>query len=277
MPFLQAGYKRIHFTDYAPCLTGAAADHEPQTIICHHGLGSSQNFYYPIIPTLTSAGFRVITFDTTGAARSPYTQVEQSIASLASDVVSILDALSVHKAIVMGHSMGGIVVSHLASESLSRGRIQAVVLIGPVYPSEAVAGVFEKRIEVVEREGMGPMAETIPFGAPGQGASPLVRAFIRELLLAQSAPGYLSHCRVICNATRPEYENIRVPLLVVAGEEDKSADLGMCKKMVEEAGAQEKSIQVLKGIGHWHCLEAPDMVSETVLHFLREKGFASSK
>ncbi|KAJ4388563.1 hypothetical protein N0V93_006021 [Gnomoniopsis smithogilvyi] len=271
MPFLQAGDKQIHFTDYAPTNTGAGQ--ETPTIICHHGLGSSQNFYYPIVPALVEAGFRVIVFDTSGAARSPYTQMEQSIASLASDVLSILDAFSIPKAIIMGHSMGGIVASHLASDSASKGRIQAAILIGPVYPNEAVSQAFEKRIDIVGKQGMSAMAETIPFSAPGQGASPLVRAFIRELLLGQSSPGYLSHCRVICNAKRPSYEDIEAPLLLIAGEEDKSAALSLCVKMFDEAGSRDKSMEVLKGVGHWHCLEAPDMVAKKILGFLKEKRF----
>lgn len=275
MPFLQAGNKQIHFTDYAP--TDARAGHESPTIICHHGLGSSQNFYYPIVPALTAAGFRVVVFDSSGAARSPYTQVEQSIDSLASDVLSVLDAISVSKAIVIGHSMGGIVASHLASDSSTKGRIQAAILLGPVYPNEAVSQAFEKRIDIVGKQGMGPMADTIPFSAPGQGASPLVRSFIRELLLGQSAPGYLSHCRVICNAQRPKYEDIEAPLLLIAGEEDKSAALGLCEKMFEETGSQDKKMEVLKGVGHWHCLEAPDMVAEKILQFLKEREFGNSQ
>lgn len=147
MPFLTISYKRMHYTDYP-----AGSDAARGTIVCHHGLGSSQNFYTPIVPRLTQAGFRVITFDTTGAGRSPYTQVEQSVSSLAADVLSLLDALSVKdKAIVVGHSMGGMVVTHLAAEH--KERIQATVLLGPVYPSEGVSKVFEKRIETVEREG----------------------------------------------------------------------------------------------------------------------------
>lgn len=275
MPFLQAGYKQIHYTDYAP--TDARAGHDFPTIICHHGLGSSQNFYYPIVPALTAAGFRVVVFDASGAARSPYTQVEQSIASLASDVLNVLDAISVSKAIVVGHSMGGIVASHLASDSSTKGRIQAAILLGPVYPNEAVSQAFEKRIDIVGKEGMDPMADTIPFSAPGQGASPLVRSFIRELLLGQSAPGYVSHCRVICNAQRPEYEDIQAPLLLIAGEEDKSAALGLCQKMFEETGSQDKKMEVLKGVGHWHCLEAPDMVAEKILQFLKGREFGPSQ
>lgn len=147
MPFITISYKRLHYTDYPP-----ATDVTKGTIVCQHGLGSSQNFYTPIVPRLTQAGFRVITFDTTGAGRSPYTQIEQSVSSLAADVLGLLDALSVEgRVVVAGHSMGGMVVTHLAAEH--KERIQAVVLIGPVYPSEGVSKVFEKRIETVEREG----------------------------------------------------------------------------------------------------------------------------
>lgn len=147
MPFVTIAYKRLYYTDYP-----AGSDVTRGTIVCHHGLGSSQNFYTPIVPRLTRAGFRVITFDTTGAARSPYTQIEQSTDSLAGDVLGLADALSVKgKVIVVGHSMGGMVVTHLAAEH--KERIQAVVLLGPVYPSDGVSKVFEKRIETVEREG----------------------------------------------------------------------------------------------------------------------------
>ncbi|KUI64442.1 Putative aminoacrylate hydrolase RutD [Cytospora mali] len=265
MPFLTISYKRLHYTDYPPA---SDATKYRGTVICHHGLGSSQNFYAPIAPQLTAAGFRVITFDVTGAARSPYTQVEQSVASLADDVVGILDALAVDKAIVMGHSMGGMVASHLASEGTSKKRIHAVVLIGPVYPSEGVAKVFEKRIEIVEKEGMEPMADTIPYGAVGSAAGPLVSPFIRELLLGQNSAGYLSNCRVIANAKRPVYEDIKCPVLLLAGQEDKSAPLDQCRKMFEEIGSERKHLEVLEGVGHWHCIEAPIVVGEHILGFL---------
>lgn len=191
------------------------------------------------------------------------------MASLALDVVSILDALSVPKAIVMGHSMGGIVASHLAQDSASRDRVQAVLLVGPVYPSTAVSQAFEKRIEVVGTQGMSAMADTIPFSAPGQKASPLVRAFIRELLLGQTVPGYLSHCRVICGSERPLYESMTAPVLLIAGYEDRSASLEMCQKMFLEIGSKFKTMEVLEGVGHWHCLEAPDLVTEKIVDFLK--------
>ncbi|KAK2604775.1 hypothetical protein N8I77_007675 [Diaporthe amygdali] len=264
MPILAVGSKRLHFTDYP-----AASDATKGTIVCHHGLGSSQNFYTPIVPRLIQAGFRVVTFDTTGAGRSTYTQVEQTVSSLAADVLGLLDALSINdKVIVAGHSMGGMVVTHLAAEH--KERIQAVVLIGPVYPTDGVSKVFEKRIETVEKEGMEAMANTIPTAATGAKAGPLVTAFIRELLLGQDKAGYLSNCRVIANATRPRYESVQCPVLLLAGEEDKSAPLETSKKMFEEFGTEtsKKQLEVLSGVGHWHCIEAPAVVGDKIVEFL---------
>lgn len=114
------------------------------------------------------------------------------------------------------------------------------------------------------------MANTIPTAATGAKAEPLVAALIRELLLGQDKAGYLSNCRVIANAPRPRYENVQCPVLLLAGEEDKSAPLETSKKMFEEFGTESsnKHLEVLSGVGHWHCIEAPVMVGDKVVEFL---------
>lgn len=101
MPFLQVGYKKIHYTDLKP------EQDVRETFIFVHGLGSSQQYYHAVAQGLVAHGFRCILFDNTGAGRSPYTFIEQSIETLGNDVIGVLDALDVPKAIVVGHSMGG--------------------------------------------------------------------------------------------------------------------------------------------------------------------------
>jgi len=194
--------------------------------------------------------------------------VEQSIDTLSSDIIALMDTLSVEKAVVVGHSMGGIVAANLAATH--GDRIVASVWIGPVYPSSAVAEVFAKRIEVVEEKGMEAMANSIPQAAVGSKASPLAKAMIRELLIGQDARGYVSNCRVIAQAKAPEYGKIKVPILLLAGEEDRSAPLEGCRKMFNEIGTEDKRMEVMKGIGHWHCLEAFDEVSKLILDFYHE-------
>lgn len=157
MPFLQTGYKRLFYTDTPPA-DGASPR---STLVLTHGLGSTSSYYFPLIPALISAPnhFRCIAYDTTGQGQSPYTQVEQSIATLAEDVIGVLDALKVEKAVVVGHSMGAVVAPYVAERH--RERIVAAVLIGPVLPSPAARETFEKRIAAVEK-GSG-----LPAGSTG--------------------------------------------------------------------------------------------------------------
>ncbi|CAO2654201.1 Nn.00g109340.m01.CDS01 [Neocucurbitaria sp. VM-36] len=262
MPFLRFGYKQIHYADLKP--DGNARE----TLIFVHGLGSTQNYYHAVAQGLLAHGFRCIIFDNTGAGRSPYTYVEQSIETLGNDVIGILDALEVPKAVVVGHSMGGIVAPYLAAEQSDR--IVAAILIGPVYPNPNSAPVFEKRIETVEEQGMQPMADTIPPAAVGKKAPALAKALIRELLLGQDPAGYISNCRIIVNAKPPNYSKINVPVLILAGDEDKSAPLEGAKKMFEEIGTSEKKLEIMQGVGHWHCLEAADDVVKLIQAFYHE-------
>ena len=162
----------------------------------------------------------------------------------------------------------GIVGAHLAAKRSDR--IVAAILIGPVYPNPGLTPIFEKRIEAVQKDGMQPMADSIPQAAVGKKASPLAKAMIRELLLSQDPAGYVSNCRVIVNAKPPQYGDIGVPVLIIAGSEDKSAPLEGCQRMFGEIGSSEKKLEILEGIGHWHCLEAADEVAGVIETFYHE-------
>ena len=143
MPTVTVNNHQIYYADTHP--DGAPAN--GQTIIFIHGLGSSQNYYFPILPYLNN--HRCITLDTYGSARSTYTGDAISIASIASDVVGVLDALHVPKAVAVGHSMGGLVVTLLGAQY--GDRISGVVAIGPTHPSEKLTEVMTQRSETVSK------------------------------------------------------------------------------------------------------------------------------
>lgn len=264
MPFIQANYKRIHYAEFA------APESPTQTFVLIHGLGSSQNYYSALAAFLKSSqpSARIIALDTTGQGRSPYTFIEQSIQSLATDIIDAMDALKIDKAVVVGHSMAGITVPHLTATWPAR--VTAAVLLGPVYPSEAAHPTFNARIEAVEKGGMQPMADTVPGGAVGSKTGPLVKAFIRELLIGTDPAGYVSMCRVIVGAaqTVPAYSDITCPVLIIAGEEDKSAPLAGCEKILGALGSNKKEIQVQKGLGHWMAVEDPEDCAQRIAAFV---------
>lgn len=149
MPFLKINNGRVFYADSKPTSSLARA-----TLVLHHGLGSTHAYYYSIIPTLTADphSFRCIAYDTISSGLSDLTSQPQSIQGLADDVIEVLDALGVKdKAIMVGHSMGGVVASEVAA---TKGdRIRAAVMLGPVLPSQGVKEAFEGRVKTVEKGG----------------------------------------------------------------------------------------------------------------------------
>ena len=81
---------------------------------------------------------------------------------------------------------------------------------------------------------MEPMAQTIPFAATGSKATLLQKAFIRTLLLSQKPEGYNALCGAIAKAEVPSYSTIKAPVLVLAGEEDKTSPVADAQKIFEE-------------------------------------------
>lgn len=119
-------------------------------------------------------------------------------------------------------------------------------------------------------DGLEPLANTIPTGATGTSSTPLHHAFIRSLILGTSPEGYTSLCNAIANATKPKYENIDVPLLILAGEDDKTAPVEASRAIANSYATKEseKKVEVLKGVGHWHSVEASEEVAREIKSFL---------
>lgn len=81
----------------------------------------------------------------------------------------------------------------------------------------------------------------------------------------------MSLCRVISTAKQPKYDAITAPLLILAGEDDKTAPLESSETILKSYGTDQssKSIQKLSGVGHWHCIEASDAVACHIEQFLK--------
>ncbi|KFZ17887.1 hypothetical protein V501_01492 [Pseudogymnoascus sp. VKM F-4519 (FW-2642)] len=239
------------------------------TTLFIHGLGSSSCFYHTVIPGLKSST-RCIALDIPGSGQSELGESEQSVATIGEDAIGLLDALDIkEKIIVVGHSVGCIVANVLAATYPDR--VRAVVLLGPVRPSFAIAPVFEQRIEVIKSDSLERLAKSIPLTATGEKAGSLQHAFIRTLILSTSPEGYISLCNAIATAQRPNCGAINVPLLIIAGSDDVFGPLSGPQGILEEYGTKkrEKSIKNLSGIGHWHCIEAPDQVEGLIKEFIQ--------
>lgn len=107
MPFTLLNNHTLHYTDLPPSTNTNDAPAK-LTLIFVHGLGSSQNYYYPILPALTARGFRCVVFDNYLAGRSFReeewrAEEEASVQGIAADVLGLLDRLRVERAVVVGY------------------------------------------------------------------------------------------------------------------------------------------------------------------------------
>ena len=124
-----------------------------EPIVLVHGFASSKNvnWIYPTwVSELVKAGRRVIALDNRGHGESAklYDAAQYEIATMASDVIALMDHLGIARADIMGYSLGSRMTAILARENSERVRsaILGGIGIGLIEgggPGEAVALALE--------------------------------------------------------------------------------------------------------------------------------------
>ena len=164
--------------------------------------------------------------------------------------------------------MGTLIVQQLAATHPEL--VQDVVLLGPVREqAQAAKDATRTRAAVVREKGMAAVADAVALGATAEQAAignPLVRPFVRELLLGQGPEAYAQACEALATATNPDLTAIRSKVLLLTGSEDKVSTPASNEAIAADLGRAE--LLVAPGTGHWTVPEAPDFVTAAVLDFL---------
>jgi len=114
------------YMDVAPI--GAA---NGRTALLLHGKNFCAATWAPTIAVLAEAGFRVLAVDQIGFCKaSKPTGYQFSLAQLATNTQGLLDALGIEKAVVIGHSMGGMLGARFALQHPEA--VERLVLVNPI-------------------------------------------------------------------------------------------------------------------------------------------------
>lgn len=228
-------------------------DGSGEPLIMVHGLGGNSNVFQPQLKAL-AARFRVIRPDLPGSGRSPLNG-HSSIPGYVDALVRMARVLGAEKAHWAGHSMGTIVCQHIAAEHPSM--VRSLALFGPlVAPPDANRQGLKQRAAQARSEGMAPIAEAIVEAATSadtKANQPVVAAFVRELVMRQPAEGYAQSCEALAAASPADIDRIRVPTLLVTGDEDRIAPPSEVRAM--QARMSGSRLSVLSRCGHWTTLE----------------------
>ena len=236
------------------------------------GLGASRRVYASLIPMLTPR-LRVAVLDPRGVGESGATPGPYTMAQLAADAASVLDAAAEDSAAVFGASMGGMVAQHVALDHPERVSKLVLACTGPGTPhavladrdaTRALLGKGAKTPEEAYR-----IACTVLYSRAFQATH---QDFIEEQIRERARRP------VTARAFSAQYEavrhhdtwdrlpSLRMPVLVVHGTEDDVMPPGNGELLAQRIpGAR---LVLLDGLGHLFFHEDPPRAAQTVLDFL---------
>lgn len=237
------------------------------TVVLTHGAGTDHTIFDAQVEFLAQAGHRVITWDLRGHGRSVPWDEPFDPAQAVEDLASLLERLSVVRAVLIGHGLGANISQVLARRYPER--VRALVVIGAA--SNTARVTLRERLGHLVRSAL--LRRTPARALPGRladisattpGARALAgRAFHRmskeRLLELWAAPRRLHRRRRLYRS--------RVPLCLVRGEHDRS---GVASSMRRWAPRELIREVVVPGAGHLVTLDAPKAVNAVLGAFLEE-------
>lgn len=269
-------------------------------IVLAHGITCALRVWAHQITDL-SREYRVIAFDHRGHGRSavPTRRHGYSLDHLAGDLDSVLDAtLAPHeRAVIAGHSMGGIAITSWAERYADRvaERAAGVALINtttgdllrnvrllPVPPQLADVRVFAAGT-LLKTFGAAPLMGAIhrpnrrfvSMMAVGRDADPAIAEFVYELFASTSAAGRGGWARTLVEHLGPQHiglKNLAVPTLVIGSEKDRLLPMASSRRIASEVPNLAQFVE-LSG-GHCAILERPREVNSHLRQLVESTSVA---
>ena len=239
-------------------------------VVLGHSFLCSGTMWREQVPALAQT-HRVLNLDLRGHGNSSEVTQSFSIYDAVSDVVAVLDAAGIEKAIWCGLSFGGMVA--LRAALTCPERVEGLILMdtdaGAEHPYRKLRNhVMGRGARLL---GVGPFLTPIVrlmFGATTRRQNPaLVREWKGEFSRVH-LPSILRCLEALMkrDSLLARLPQISVPSLVLVGEEDRSLPPLLSRRI--HALLPDSELVQIPAAGHLSALERPDLVNEAVLDFL---------
>jgi 3-oxoadipate enol-lactonase/4-carboxymuconolactone decarboxylase len=254
MPFTTRDGTRLYWR-----LDGPA---ERPVLVLLNAIGTDMTIWDSMVPLLLPH-FQILRFDARGSGASDAPPGDYSFDMLAHDVIAVMDAASLPRAVIAGVSLGGMIAMETALKFPEH--VEALVLI--CTSASVDRAVWIERVNSVRAGGVAAIADAAMtrFLSPRYAATHKDRAAsVRRTLL--STQGYAGAAAAIRDG---ELQNrlsaITVPTLVVSGNDDVS--LPYSPHSVGLLAAIGSSTSMRIDAGHLAPLEAPHALAQAICNF----------
>jgi 3-oxoadipate enol-lactonase len=248
----------------------AAGDPARAPLVFLHGIGGAARAWRGQIEAF-SARYHAIAWDMPGYGGSaPLPTV--SIAALADALRDFLQQVGASKPILVGHSIGGMIVQQLLANSAD---IPSAVVLAQTSPAfgkpdgDWQKSFIDARLGPLDRgETMASLAPTLVKELVGDDPDASGMNLARDCMAAVPEATYRATMLALLGFDqRNVLKNIAVPTLVLSGSKDNNAPAPMMAKMATYI-PQAEYVE-LEGVGHLANLERPGQFNAALDQFLR--------
>lgn len=287
LPLMLYGQEvRIAFMDVAP--VGQPNGH---TVVLLHGNNFAGFYFGGPIDALRKEGFRVVVPDQIGYGRSSKPIIPYNFHDMARNTRLVLQSLKVEQAMIVGHSMGGMLAARFATQYPEM--TERLVLYNPIgLVDQRFGRPWESTDEGYKRT-LASTYQTIRAGIMRYVAhntaawTPEFEKYTRvryawtlgadwpRLAMVQTLLGQVQYLDPVIN----DWEHIKAPTLVFGGADDNLPGSAAVFKqrmqfVAERIPNSRGRLHLIPGLGHVPHLEAPEKTYPPLVAFLME-GLAS--
>src|SRR6201996_6865101 len=248
-------------------LVNAAQSGDGPPLFLFHSLLSDRASFDAIAPTL-SLSFRVLVPELPGFGRSP--AVAGDFADVADRMAeAVKDAAGGEETIVLGNGYGGFVALQMA---LRHPGIAAKLVLadGGAAFSEPGRQAFRNMAAASSAKGLAAITDVAMrrlFAPEFQGEHPDLMADRRAAFLKTNEDVFRAACAQLAALDlRQELAKVKVPALVVVGEQDEATPPPMSHELA--AMLPDARLKIIPGCAHVPQLQAPKVFLETIADFL---------
>jgi len=240
---------------------------ERPLVVFTHGAGLDHREWEDTL-SVVAQDYHVLCWDVRGHGQSRPTGSPFTLKRATDDLLALLDAVGVERAILVGHSMGG----NIAQEVIFRapGRVQAAVLLGCTCNTQKLSLLVRGLAHLV-----GPLLKVYPYDLLRRQSAnlytdhPEVRAYLYEAFGQMSKDAFKAIVPQLLKDLHeePGYQ-IPVPFLLLHGEHDHSGNIRTLASTWARA-EPHCEYAIVPRARHVANMDNPQAFNELLLDFLQ--------
>jgi 3-oxoadipate enol-lactonase len=242
---------------------------EKPVVVFINSLGTDFRIWNEVRTRLNKDASTLV-YDKRGHGLSDIGNTPYTIEQLASDLIALLDRLSIKRTIICGLSVGGLIAQGVYA---ARPDLVTGLILSNTAHKIGTAEMWNARIAAIQQDGLTSILDaTMPrwftpvYRRPD---NPAYRAYC-NMFVRQPLDGYAATCAALREADLTEVaKNVSVPTLCLVGDQDGSTPPTLVRELASLI--PEADFAEIAASGHIPCIEQPDAYVSLLRNFISNR------